>query len=65
MPSKSKTTKSDRKRSESPTVRIKPGTYQPTKADMEREHRFEGDADQVLRRMFQPVRIVRDAEAEK
>ena len=51
------------RKSNPPTVRIKPGTYQPTKAEKEKEYVFEGKPEEIVKRMFQPVKIVRDSDA--
>ena len=42
------------------TIRIKPGTYQPTKAEKEEVYRIEGDPKEALKCMFRRMDIVRD-----
>ena len=46
-----------------PVVRIKPATYQPTKADMEKDYQFDGKPEETVWRMFRIVRVVRDLAA--
>ena len=52
------------KRSDNPpTIRVKPHSYQPSKAEREATIRFNATPDQIIRAAVTPVRIVEDPDA--
>ena len=46
-----------------PVVRVKPSTYQPTRAELREEVRIDASPDELVRAVLRPVRVVRDPEA--
>lgn len=48
---------------ERPEVRIKPRTYQPSKAELEESFVFDATPEEVIRAAFQQVRVVEDPDA--
>lgn len=40
------------------TVEVLPPTYQPTKAEMEQEHRIDATPRQVLQALLRPTKLV-------
>ncbi len=46
-----------------PEVRIKPSSYQPTKAELEEVVSFDTTPEEFLRRVPRPMKIVRDPNA--
>ncbi len=45
------------------TVRVKPQTYQPRKAELEEEFHIDATPEDVIRAAFHPARVVEDSEA--
>ena len=43
-----------------PTVRAMPRSYQPTKADMERDVSIDATPDELVEAVLRPVRMVED-----
>jgi len=46
-----------------PIVRVKPNSYQPTKAELEERVKIEATAEEVIRQAFRQVRVVEDKDA--
>ena len=46
-----------------PTVRVKPYSYQPSKAELEEDVRVDSTPDDLALAVLQPVRIVKDDDA--
>ena len=46
-----------------PEVRVKPSSYQPTKAELEEELRINATPEEVIRAAFRQVRVVEDVNA--
>lgn len=52
------------KRLEQPrTVRVKPSSYQPSKAELEEPVKIDATPEQLARAILRPVRLVKDSEA--
>jgi len=48
---------------EKPTVRIKPGSYYPTKEELEEDVSIDATPEELAAAVLRPVRIVRDSKA--
>ena len=46
-----------------PVVRVKPSTYQPTRAELREEVRIDATPEELARTVLRPVRVVRDPDA--
>ena len=46
-----------------PVVRVRPHTYQPSKAELEEDVRLDATPEELVRAVLQPVRIVEDHDA--
>ena len=46
-----------------PIVRVKPRSYQPTKADMERDVSIDATPDELARAVLRPVKVTEDPDA--
>ena len=44
-------------------VRVKPHTYQPTKAELEEEFHIDASPEDVIRAAFHPAHVIEDPEA--
>lgn len=44
-------------------VRVKPQTYQPTKAELDEEFHIDASPEDVIRAAFHPARVIEDPEA--
>ena len=49
--------------SKPPVVRIKPSSYQPSKAELEEDFRVDAAPEELARAVLRQVRVVRDPEA--
>ncbi|MDE0386299.1 MAG: hypothetical protein OXI22_20630 [Defluviicoccus sp.] len=45
------------------TVRVKPQTYQPKKAELEEKFHLDASPEDVIRAAFHPARVVEDPDA--
>ena len=45
------------------TVRVKPQTYQPKKAELAEKFRIDSSPEDVIRAAFHPARVVEDPDA--
>lgn len=43
-----------------PEVRVKPNSYQPSKAELEEDMRIEASPEEVIRAAFQQTKVVED-----
>lgn len=48
---------------ERPEVRLKPSSYQPSKAEIEETVQFDTSPEDLIRAAFRPVRVVEDENA--
>ena len=46
-----------------PIVRVRPHTYQPSKAELDEEVRLDATPEELVRAVLQPVQIVEDHDA--
>ena len=46
-----------------PVVRIKPSSYQPSKAELEEDVRVDASPEELARAVLRQVRVVRDPDA--
>ena len=46
-----------------PTVRVKPHSYQPSKAELEEPIKIDATPEQLARAVLQPVKVVEDESA--
>ena len=46
-----------------PVVRVRPHTYQPSKAELDEEVRLDATPEELARAVLQPVQIVEDHDA--
>ena len=45
------------------TIRVKPSTYQPSRAELRDDVRLDTTPDELARAVLRPVTVVRDSEA--
>lgn len=48
---------------DAPEIRIKPNSYQPSKAEREEAVHIDASPDDLIRAAFQPVRVIEDRDA--
>lgn len=53
----------DPRAAERPVVRVKPRSYQPTRAEMEEAVKIDATPEEAVRRIFRQVRVVEDPDA--
>ena len=46
-----------------PTIRVKPHTYQPTRAELREDVSIDATPEELARAVLRPVKVVRDPEA--